>query len=75
MASMHGGETMRQYLRDSNGRLIGWREEGMVARINGRDDAGRLVGWFDPPRNETRDANGRLVGRGDLLSSIIVSER
>lgn len=42
----------------------------MVGRINGRDDAGRLVGWFDPARNETRDANGRLVGRGDQLASL-----
>jgi hypothetical protein len=71
-ASKHGGETMRQYLRDSNGRLIGWREEGMVGRINGRNDAGRLVGWFDPARNETRDANGRLVGRGDLLATLML---
>jgi len=71
-ASQHGGTAMRQYLRDSNGRLIGWREEGMVGRINGRDAAGRLVGWFDPTRNETRDANGRLVGRGDLLARVFV---
>ena len=69
-ASQHGGKAMRQYLRDSNGRLIGWREEGVVGRINGRNDAGRLVGWFDPARNETRDANGRLVGRGDLLTTL-----
>jgi YD repeat-containing protein len=61
---------MRQYLRDSNGRLIGWREEGMVGRINARDNAGRLVGWFDPARNETRDVNGRLLGHGDLLGSL-----
>ena len=60
---------MKQYLRDSNGRLIGWREEGASGRINGRDAAGRLVGWFDPARNETRDANGRLIGRGDLLAT------
>lgn len=64
---------MRQYLRDSYGRLIGWREEGAVGRINGRDDVGRLVGWFDPARNETRDANGRLVGRGDFLSALITA--
>lgn len=62
---------MRQYLRDSNGKLIGWREVGMVGRVNGRDNAGRLVSWFDPARDETRDANGRLVGRGDQLLSLL----
>ena len=51
---------MRQYLRDSNGRLIGWREEGMIGRINGRDDAGRLVGWFDPV--DRRAKGTRLAG-------------
>jgi len=64
---------MRQYLRDSNGRLIGRREEGIVVRINGRDDAGRLVGRYDPARNETRDLNGRFVGRGDFLASLLIS--
>lgn len=63
---------MRQYLRNSNGRLIGWREDGMVGRINGRDDAGRLVGWFDIARDETRDSCGRFIGRGDLLSALVV---
>ena len=72
-ASQQGGEAMRQYLRDSNGRLIGWREDGASGRINGRDAAGRLAGWFDPLSNETRDVNGRLVGRGDLLTSLIVA--
>jgi hypothetical protein len=62
---------MRQYLRDSNGRLIGWREEGMAGRINGRDANGRLAGWFDPVRQETRDAGGRLCGRGDLLAALL----
>jgi hypothetical protein len=31
-----------------------------------------LGGWFDPARNETRDANGRPVGRGDLLSRLFL---
>lgn len=62
---------MRQYLRDRNGRLIGWREEAVAGRINGRDDVGRLVGWFDPSRNETRDANGRLIGKGDLVVALM----
>lgn len=61
---------MGKYLRDSNGRLIGWREAGMADRVNGRDEVGRLVGWFDPARNETRDGNGRFIGHGDLLGGL-----
>lgn len=61
---------MRDYLRDNAGRLIGWRENGPVGRINGRDAAGHFVGWFDPRRNETRDENGQLVGKGDLLAML-----
>lgn len=61
---------MRDYLRDSAGRLIGWREVGPAGRINGRDGNGRFVGWYDPRRNETRDAHGRLISRGDLLGSL-----
>ena len=60
---------MRHNIRDSAGRLIGWRENGMTGRINGRDAVGRLVGWYDPARDETRDATGRLIGHGDLLAA------
>lgn len=59
---------MRQDLRASNGKLIGWLENGIGGRINGRDAFGRLIGWYDPVRDETRDPTGRLVGHGNLLS-------
>jgi hypothetical protein len=52
-------------------RNVQWKRRGLqVGPVNGRDGAGRLVGWFDLARNETRDANGRLIARGDLLSSL-----
>lgn len=63
---------MRQELRDRSGWLVGWREDS-GNRINGRNHAGRLVGWYDPRHDETRDYSGRLVGHGDLLSSLIAS--
>lgn len=61
---------MRQEYRDHTGALRGWSEPS-AGRINGRDRTGVLVGWYDPARNETRDRAGRLVGRGDLLVSLI----
>ncbi len=63
---------MRQELWDRSGWLIGWREDG-GNRINGRNHAGQLVGWYDARRDETRDYAGRLVARGDMLSSLITS--
>jgi hypothetical protein len=61
---------MREYLRDNAGRLIGWCESGPWGRTNGRYSSGYFVGWYDASRNETRDANGRLIGRGDLLARL-----
>ncbi len=61
---------MRQNYRDRTGMLRGWSEP-VGNRINGRDRGGYLVGWYDPARDETRDRTGRLVGRGDLLVSLI----
>lgn len=41
----------------------------------GRNHAGALVGWYDTVTNETRDQVGRLVGRGDMLATLIDTER
>ena len=38
----------------------------------GHIHTGALVGWYDTAANETRDQAGRLVGRGDMLASLIV---
>jgi hypothetical protein len=40
------------------------RQRGLNARY-------LLVGEFDPARNETRDANHKLVARGNALSALI----
>ena len=68
-ASQHGGMAMRQVYKDRDGRLLGWTDCA-GARTTGRDRDGRLLGWYDVVRNETRDASGRLIGRGDLLARL-----
>jgi hypothetical protein len=66
----------RRELKDRFGRLIGWRQPPTDGRIEGRGRFGRLVGTFDPQRSppdgETFDHSGRFIGKGDLLSSLIV---
>lgn len=60
----------RQELRNRAGVLLGWREQ-IGKRIEGRDRTGFFVGYYEPQLNETRDRAGRLVGQGDLLSTLI----
>ena len=62
----------RQELRDGFGRLLGWRQQS-GSRIEGYDSGGRLKGWYEPRANETHDAGGRLIGRCDLLTTLILS--
>lgn len=61
----------RQELRDSMNRLIGTIQSRSDGRLEGRDAMNRLKGTYDPGTNETRDEMNRLVGKGNLLSSLI----
>ncbi len=63
---------MRQNLRNNAGRLLGWRQQ-VGRQIRGYAANGSPAGWFDPAINATYDRNGRRVGMGDLLTSLIVS--
>lgn len=69
---MMEGKMARQDIRDRTGRLLGWRQES-GNRIEGRNAGGMLRRWFDPRQNETRDASGRLVSKGDILAALIVA--
>jgi len=61
---------MRHEYRGRTGSLLGYREQ-RGDRIDCRDRTGSLVGSYYPRRDETRDRVGRLIGRGDLLSSLL----
>lgn len=62
---------MRQELRNRLGRPLGWLDN-RGDRIEGRDRLGRLVGWYSSREDQTRDRLGRIVGRGNLLSALIL---
>jgi len=59
-----------EILRDRSGHLL-----GRIKEVNGeyelRDVNGKLLGWYNPKTNATRDRNGRLIGRGNLLVSLL----
>lgn len=64
---------MKQQLRDSNNRPIGTITATTSGRLEGRDANGRLKGTYDPKSDQTRDSNGRVVGRGNVLAAVITS--
>jgi hypothetical protein len=58
-------------LFDSSGHLIGkiYSTNDGTQEIIGRD--GHLKGRYFPSSDETVDANGHLVGRGNLLTMLL----
>lgn len=60
----------RQELRDSSQRLIGYLQDiGDYVEI--RNNSAKLLGKYYPNVNETRDSSGRLVGKGNLLTTLL----
>ncbi len=60
-----------QMLRDARGNLIGKIATASNGTQSIRDARGNLLGTYDPKTNTTRDARGTLVGKGNLLASLI----
>lgn len=58
-------------LRDPSGRLLGRLRRCPDGKIELRTSLGKLLGTYDPRTNKTRDSLGRLVGRGNLLTSLL----
>ena len=58
-------------LRDSSGHLIGRLQTRPDGTVELRDERNRLKGTYDPKLDQTRDPAGNLVGRGDLLTSLL----
>ena len=58
-------------LKDASGRLLGRIKQRGSGMLEIRDKKNRLAGTYDFRSNATRDASGRLVGRGNLLSALV----
>jgi len=59
-----------QVLRDRNSQPLGTlsQENGVVVL---RDKHNNRLGSYSPKTNETRDNHNRLIGRGNLLVSLL----
>ena len=50
--------------------MLGYLDDGS-GRIEARDAAGTRLGYYDKHLGETRDAAGRLLAKGNVLSGLI----
>jgi len=65
-----------EVLRDHRGTIIGTLEpQRLTGKVVARSPGGIVVGVYDPRSTETRDAHGRLVGRGNLLGAFLLRGR
>lgn len=60
-----------QELRDKSGKLLGKINTLSSGKLELRNAAGALKGTYDPKTNETRRSSGGLVGKGNLLTTLL----
>ena len=60
-------------LRDHRGTITGRVEaQRLTGKLVARDARGVVVRTYDSRSNETRDAHGRVIGRGNLLRALLL---
>ncbi len=60
-----------QEIRGPGGILLGKIVTTSAARIEARSPFGNLVGYYDVKTNETRDAKGAVIGKGNMLTGLL----
>jgi hypothetical protein len=60
-----------QELRDKSNRLLGKIKTLSNGKLELRDHTNSLKGTYDPKTNETRDKSNSLVGKGNLLTTLL----
>jgi len=60
-----------QILKDKQGRTIGRISTASNGVQTIKDAHGRRKGAYDPKSNKTKDAQGRSVGTGNLLTTLL----
>jgi hypothetical protein len=60
-----------QEIRGPGGLLLGKIVTTSSARIEARDPLGRVLGYYDVKANETRDAKGTVIAKGNVLTGLL----
>ena len=63
----------RQTLTDARYYTIGYIDMGADGKQIAREAGYHVVGYYDPRTHTTRDVRRHMVGRGNLLASLIPS--
>ena len=61
----------RQTLRDRNAHILGYIDEESDGRLVLRDRNYHILGYYYPKYNETKDSNMHVIGRGNLLMTLL----
>ena len=60
-----------QTLKDASCRIIGYTETRSDGVQIGKNAKYHIVGYYDPKADMTKDSHYHIIGRGNLLSSLI----
>ncbi len=60
----------RQIIKDFHYKIIGYIYTESDGKLTARDALLRIVGTYDPKLDVTKDFYGRIVGRGNTLSTL-----
>lgn len=60
-----------QDLRDKNGNQLGKIRAQSNGKLELRDKNGNFRETYDPKNNETRDKNGSLFAKGNMLAALL----
>ncbi|WP_052408713.1 lysozyme inhibitor LprI family protein [Paraburkholderia acidipaludis] len=63
-----------QVLKDARGNIIGRISQKRDGRLELVDDRLRPRGYYDPKTDETKDSRLRIVGKGNLLSALLMED-
>ncbi len=55
---------MREIIRNGKSEIVGYRDTGSGNREILRDKTGRILGRFETDTGITREASGKIIGRG-----------
>lgn len=61
----------RRTLKDNQFRTIGFIDTDPKGKETLRYPQFRIKGYYDPKTNQTKDAQFRLVGTGNILTSLL----
>ena len=61
----------RQTLKDRNNHVLGYIDVESSGRQCLRNSNFHVIGYYDPGRNQTLDATFHVVGKGNILTTLL----